>query len=135
MDSLKKCVVVLMLVLAAVPAFAADLVSVSTHVSQPTVSPGGANHGDILITNNTTSDVRFRMDVRVVYADGTVQRLTGLTYSGTLGPGEGFAQSIFFVIPPDAAPGPATFTASVSASSGGLQEQETSSATFTVLIL
>lgn len=135
MDSLKKTVVVLMLVLAAVPAFAADLVSVSTHVSQTAVSPGGTNHGDILISNNTLSDVRFRMEVRVVYADGTVQYLTGLTDSGTLRAGEGFVQSILFIIPADAAPGVATFIADVSASSGGLQEQETSSATFTVLPL
>src|SRR3990170_3845167 len=89
MHSIKQRIFLVLLVLAAVPLFAqdADLVSVSTHVSSPTAYPGGANHGEVLINNNTTAEVRVRLDVRVVYADGAVQRLTGLD-NPTLGPGE-----------------------------------------------
>ncbi len=135
MHSFKQCAILLLLALAAVPAFGAnaDLVSVSTHVSSPTANPGGANHGEILINNNTTANVRVRLNVRVVYADGTVQRLTGLDDPGTLPPGGGFVQSIYFVIPMDAALGTANFVAEVAAAaSGGLQENETSSASFVV---
>jgi hypothetical protein len=128
----KHCTFLVLLALAAVPAFAADLVSVSTHVSSPVASPNGSNSGDILITNNTTADVRVSLTVRVVYANGTVQSLSGITGPGTLSPGEGSALFIHFVIPPDAPAGLATFTADVTASSGGLQEQESSSASFIV---
>lgn len=130
--NIKRCTVILLLALAAIPAFAADLVSVSTHVTYPTANPGGANEGEVLITNNTNADVRVRLDVRVVYADGTVQRLTGIADPGVLPPGGGFVQSVYFIIPADAAPGTASYVAECSASSGGLQERETSSASFQV---
>lgn len=118
---------------AAVPAFAADLVTVTTHVTYPTANPGGANEGEVLITNDTASDVRVRLNVRVVFSDGSVQRLTGIPDPGTIPPGGGFIQSVFFIIPANAPLGPAMFVAEVSASSGGLQEQETSSASFEVV--
>ena len=128
----KHCTFLVLLAFAAVPAFAADLVSVSTHVSNPVASPNGSNSGDILITNITTADVRVSLKVRVVYANGAVQSLSGITDPGTLPPGGGFALNIHFIIPPDAPVGLATFIADVTASSGGLQEQESSSASFVV---
>lgn len=133
MHSIKLYTVALLLALAAVPAFAADLVHVSTRVSSPSASRGGANQGEVLIENVVNSDVRVRLTVKVVYADGTVQQLTGISDPGTLGPGGGYVQSVYFVIPPDAALGPANFVAEVTASSGGLREQETSSAPFDVV--
>lgn len=135
MHSLKIYTVLFLLAVAAVPAFGADanLVSVSTHVSQATASRGGANEGTVLINNETTADVRVRLDVRVVYSDGTVQRLSGITDPGVLPPGGGFVLSVFFVIPDDAALGPASFVADVDASSGSLKELETSSAPFEVV--
>jgi hypothetical protein len=133
MPSLKRYTVIFLLALAAVPAFAADLVSVSTSVTYPSANPGGADEGDVLITNDTGSDVRVKMNLTVIYSDGRVQRLTGIADPGVLPPGGGYIQSVFFVIPPDASLGTATFVAEISASSGGLQEQETSSATFEVV--
>ncbi len=134
MQSFKHCTVVFLLVLAA-PAFAADadLVHVTTSVSSPTANPGGANEGTVLINNNTNADVRVRLDMRVVFSDGTVQHLTGISDPGVLPPDGGFFQSVFFVIPPDAPLGTATFVADVAAKSGGLKEQETSVATFEVV--
>jgi hypothetical protein len=90
MHPLKRYTVLFLLTLATVPVFAAnaDLVSVSTHVSQPTATPGGANEGDILITNNVNADVRVRLNVRVVFSNGAVQRLTGIDDPGVLPPGE-----------------------------------------------
>lgn len=135
MHSLKRCTVLLLLAFAAVPLCAAnaDLVTVSTHVSSPAANQGGSNHGDILITNNSTGDVRVGLTAQVVYADGMVQTLSGLGDPGVLPPGGGFAMSITFIIPVDAAVGQATFTATVTASSGGLKETERSSATFLVI--
>lgn len=133
MDSLKRSLVIFLFALVAAPAFAADLVHVSTRVSYPTANPGGANQGEVLITNNTGADVRVRMDLKVIYSNGTVQRLTGISDPGVLAPGGGFIQSVFFVIPANASLGPASFVADVSASSSGLQEQETSSAPFDVV--
>ena len=122
-----------MLALMAVPAFAADLVSVTTEVTHPTANPGGANEGTVLITNNTNADVRVRLDMRVIFSDGSIQRLTGISDPGVLPPGGGFFQSVYFVIPADAPLGPAMFVADVSASAPGAQEQETSSAPFEVV--
>lgn len=133
MHSFRLCTFAIVFALAAVPAFAADLVSVSSHVSYPTASRGGANEGEVLINNSVNADVRVRMDLRVVYSNGTVQRLTGISDPGVLPPGGGYFQSVFFVIPADAPLGPATFIADVSASSGGQQEHETSGAVFDVV--
>ena len=135
MTSLKRTSIFLLLALASVPVFGAnaDLVSVTTSVSQPTAPRGGANDGGVLITNNTNADVRVRLDMRVVFADGTVQRLTGISDPGVLPPGGGYYQSVYFIIPNNAALGTATFTADVTATSSGLQEQEPSSAIFEVV--
>jgi hypothetical protein len=135
MHSSKRCTVLLLLAFAAVPLSAAnaDLVTVTTHVSSPLASQGRSNHGDILITNNSTADIRVKLTAQVVYADGTVQALTGLGDPGVLPPGGGYALSINFIIPPDAAIGAATFTAQVTATSGGLEETESSSANFVVI--
>ncbi|HEX6084405.1 MAG TPA: hypothetical protein VF266_07760 [Thermoanaerobaculia bacterium] len=136
MKIMKIWAVIALLAVATTPAFGApaDLVHVTTHVSQPSASPGGANEGEVLIENITSSNVRVRMTCRVVWADGSVQQLSGIADPGTLAPGGGYIQSIYFIIPPDAPPGPASFIADVSAASGGLQEQETSTATFQVVI-
>ena len=133
MHLLKHCTIALLLAFAAAPAFAADLVSVSSHVSYPTAPQNGVNEGEVLINNNTTGNVRVRMNVKVVYSDGTVQRLSGIDDPGTLPPGGGFFLSVYFIIPADAPLGPASFVAEISASSGGLQESETSSASFQVV--
>lgn len=135
MKTWKSSAVVVLLALASVPVSAADadLVSVSTNVSHPTASPGGANEGTVLINNNTNADVRVRLDMRVVFSDGSIQRLSGITDPGVLPPDGGFFQSVYFVIPADAPPGPAMFVADVSATSSGLQEQETTSAAFEVV--
>jgi len=128
--------VLVLLAVATAPAFGApaDLVRVTTHVSQPSASPGGANQGEVLIENITASNVRVRMTCRVVWANGSVQQLSGIADPGTIAPGGGYVQSIYFIIPPDAPPGPANFIADISAASGGLQEQETSTATFQVVV-
>lgn len=135
MHSLKRYSVFFLLALASVPAIAAeaDLVSVTTTVSHPSASRGGANEGTVLINNNVNADVRCRLDMRVVWSDGTVQRLTGISDPGVLAPGGGYFVSVYFVIPPDAPLGPATFVADVTASSAGLQENEISSAPFEVI--
>ena len=136
-QSFKHYTVLCLLALVSVPAFAApaDLVSVSTSVTHATANPGGANEGTVLINNNITADVRVKLEVRVVFANGMAQRLTGISDPGVLPPGGGFVLSVYFVIPPDAPPGPATFIADVTAASaGGLQEQERSSAAFQVVI-
>ena len=133
MHSIKRCTVLFLFALVAVPAFAADLVSVSTHVTYPSANRGGANEGEVLITNSVNADVRVRLDVRVVFSDGSVQRLTGIPDPGVLPPGGGFIQSVWFVIPADAPAGPATFIADVVANSGGQHENETGTATFDVV--
>ena len=133
MHSYKRLIVVLVVALAAVPVFAADLVTVTTEVTYSTAHPDGANEGTVLITNNTNADVRVRLDMSVVYADGTVQRLTGISDPGVLPPGGGFYQSVYFVVPGTAALGPARFVADVSAVSGGQQENESTSAPFEVV--
>lgn len=133
MHSFKRSTLIVLVAFAAVPAFAADLVTVTTHVTWPSANQGGANEGEVTIMNNTSADVRVRLDMRVVYSDGTVQQLTGISDPGVIAPGGGFIQSVFFVIPADAPLGPASFVADVTASSGGLRENETSSAPFEVV--
>lgn len=133
MHSIKRSTLLLLVAFAAVPMFGADLVSVTT--SAGTIAHrGSAGHGDVLITNISTTDVRVTLNVRVVFFDGTVQTLSGTGDPGTLAPGGGYALSVSFPIPTNAALGQASFIAEVSASAaGGLQENETSSATFFVL--
>ena len=132
MNSLKYSAVALLLALVSVPVFAADVVTMTTSVSHPTAAQGGANEGTVLINNNTNGDVRVRLDVRVIYSNGVVQRLTGISDPGTLGPGGGYFQSVYFIIPPDASLGTARFVAEVSASASGGGETETQSAPFEV---
>ena len=137
MPSLKHYTAILLLAFASVPAFAApaNLVSVSTSVTHATATAGGTNEGSVLINNVHTADVRAKLEVRVVYANGQTQRLTGITDPGVLPPNGGFVLHVYFVIPPDAPPGPANFIADVTASAaGGLQEQETSSAPFQIVV-
>lgn len=122
------------LVLASVPVLAADLVSVSAHVTFPTANPGGADEGSCFISNNTTGDVRVRLDMRIIYSDGTVQRLRGIPDPGVLPPGGAFEQDVFFIIPADASLGTATWVCDVRASQPGSgNESETATATFEVV--
>lgn len=129
------CTFALLLAFAAAPALAAtaDLVSVSAHVTFPTANPGGADEGSCFISNNTSGSVRVRLDVRVIYSDGTVQRLRGISDPGVLGPGDAYQLSVFFVVPPDASLGTGTFVCDATAQAGNLRETEIASATFEVV--
>lgn len=133
MQSFLRRTVITLAVLAAVPAFAADLVNVTTEVSYPTAVQGGSNQGTVLIENITNADVRVRLSVRVIFSDGSIQSLTGIPDPGVLPPGGGFFQSVTFIIPANAPLGPAMFVSDVAASSGGLKENETGSAGFEVV--
>ena len=90
--------------LAALPAQAAqaDLVFVSAHTTFPTANQGGADEGTCFIANTSSGAARVRLDVSVVYSDGTVQRLTGITDPGVLAPGDAYELNVFFVVPEDA---------------------------------
>jgi hypothetical protein len=111
----------------------ADLVSVSAHTSFPTASPGGADEGTCFVANDSAGAVRVRLDLRVVYSDGTVQRLRGISDPGVLGPGDAYELSVFFVVPGDASLGTAQFVCDVTAQGRGLREVEVQSATFDVV--
>jgi len=121
--------------LAAVPAHAAqaDLVFVSAHTTFPTANPGGADEGTCFIANTSSGSVRVRLDVSVVYFDGTVRRLTGITDPGVLAPGDAYELNVFFVVPEDASLGTAQFVCQVSAQSRNLREVEVQSAPFDVV--
>ena len=135
MRILLSCLALAVCVLVATPAAAspADLVSVSSHVTFPTASPGGANEGSCFVANTSNESVRVRLDVRVVYSDGTVQRLRGISDPGVLAPGDAYELNVFFVIPQDASLGTATFVCDVTAQGQGTRERETASATFDVV--
>jgi len=123
-------------VISATWARAADLVFVSAHTTFPTASPGGADEGTCFIANSTGGDVRVRLDVRVVFADGKVQRLTGIQDPGVIGSDGAFELNVFFIVPPDAAIGTAQFVCDVTAQSlvtRNLREHETQVATFDVV--
>ena len=123
-------------ILAALPALAEDLVFVSAHTTWPTANPGGANEGTCFISNHTAGDVRVRLDARVVFADGNVQRLTGIPDPGVLGVDGAYELSVFFIVPTDAALGPAQFVCDVTAQSlvtRRLRENETQAAGFDVV--
>jgi hypothetical protein len=122
--------------LAATPALAADLVSVSAHTTFPTANPGGADEGTCFISNVTSGDVRVRLDARVVFSDGKVQRLTGIQDPGVLGVGGAYELDVFFVVPPNAALGTAQYVCDVTAQSlvtRNLREHEIQVATFDVV--
>ena len=128
--------VLTLMCLTALPAAAADLVSVAAHVTFPTANPGGADEGTCTIFNSTSGDVRVRLEARVVFADGKVSRLSRIQDPGTLPPGGGYELSVFFVVPPDAALGTAQFVCDVDAQSlvtRSQHEHETQSASFEVV--
>src|SRR5262245_2765603 len=93
----------------AAPAVMGDLVAVSAHVAFPTANQGGADDGSCIISNSTSGDVRVRLDMSVVFADGKVERLTGIPDPGVIPAGGAFEQDVFFVVPADAALGTARF--------------------------
>ena len=111
----------------------ADLVTVSAHTSFPTANQGGANEGTCFISNDTAGDVRVRLDVRVVWSDGSVQRLTGISDPGVLGPGGAYELNVFFVVPQDAPLGTAQFVCDATAQARGAREVEIVSAPFDVV--
>ena len=132
------CASILLFVAAfsATPALAADLVSVSAHTTYLTANPGGANEGTCFISNSTSGDVRVRLDARVVFLGGKVQRLTGIQDPGILGTGGAYELDVFFVVPPNTALGTAQFVCDVTAQSlvtRNLRENETQTATFEVV--
>jgi len=134
--SVYASVLLLLVAFAASPALAADLVSVSAHVTFPTANPGGADEGSCIITNTTSGDVRVRLDARVVFSDGKVERLTGISDPGVLPAGGGYELDVFFVVPADAALGTAQFVCDVNAQSlvnKNLREHEIQSASFDVV--
>jgi hypothetical protein len=138
MRSIAVCVSILFVLVAfvATPALAADLVSVSAHVTYPTANPGGADEGTCFISNNTLGDVRVRLDARVVFSDGKVQRLTGISDPGVLPAGGAYELDVFFIVPQDASLGTARFVCDVNAQSlvsRNLREHEIQSATFEVV--
>ncbi len=121
---------------ATAPALAADLVSLAAHVTNPTANPGGANEGACFVSNTTNGSVRVRLDVRVIYSNGKVERLTGIPDPGVLPAGGAFEQDVFFVIPVDASLGTATWVCDVTAQSlvqRNQRETEAQSATFDVV--
>jgi len=127
------CAFVLLASFAAAPALAADLVFVSAHTTFPTANPGGADEGTCFISNSTSGDVRVRLDVSVVYSDGTVQRLTGIQDPGVLGAGGAYELNVFFVVPASASLGTAQFVCDVNARARNLREHEIQVATFDVV--
>jgi hypothetical protein len=138
MRSSTVCVTMLFVLIASVatPALAADLVSVSAHVTYTTANPGGANEGTCFVSNSTSGDVRVRLDARVVFSDGKVQRLTGIQDPGILPTGGAYELDVFFVVPANAALGTGQFVCDVTAQSlatRNLRENETQVATFEVV--
>jgi len=129
-------VLLLLAAFAATPALAADLVFVSAHTTFPTAKPGGADEGTCFISNNTAGDVRVRLDARVVFSDGKVQRLTGIQDPGILGTEGAYELNVFFVVPSNASLGTAMFVCDVTAQSlvtRNLRENEIQVATFDVV--
>ena len=116
-----------------IPVAAADLVFVSAHTTFPTANPGGADEGTGCFSNSTTRDVRVRLDVRVRFSDGTVQRLTGISDPGVLPPQGAYELNVFFIVPADASLGTATFECDVTAQAKSLREREIQGATFEVV--
>ena len=114
----------------------ADLISVSAHVTFPTASQGTADEGSCFISNVSPDPVTVRLDTRVVWSDGSVQRLTGISDPGVLNPGDAFELNVFFVVPPDAPLGTATWVCDASAQSltnRRQRENEVATATFDVV--
>jgi hypothetical protein len=113
-----------------------DLVAIATSAFFPEASPGGANEGVCTVLNVSTSPVRARIDVEIVYADGHAERLSRIQDPGVLDVEGGFELSVFFVIPPDAPLGTARFSCAVRAqsmTSRAQQEGEISMASFEIV--
>ncbi|HEX6849892.1 MAG TPA: hypothetical protein VF139_00685 [Candidatus Polarisedimenticolaceae bacterium] len=119
-------------IVATIPANAADLVDVATHVQWDSVPLGTANEGSCFIRTRGLGEVRVQMDTRVVFANGYVLNLTGIDDPGVIGYQGAYELSVFFIIPPEAGPGPARFECEVRAQIGGQKELELSSAGFVV---
>lgn len=100
------------LVHAAPPSY--DLLYVETEVTWPTATPGSANEGGCFVLNTTHGDVRARIELSVEFADGRVERLTRTGVPMLLHAEDGFIVNVFFVVPEDAALGPAKFICAVS---------------------
>ena len=80
--------------------------------------------------------MRVRLDARVVFSDGKVQRLTGIQDPGVLPAGGAYELSVFFVVPTNASLGPAQFVCDVTAQSlvtRNLREHEIQTAPFEVV--
>lgn len=134
MRLLTVCAFLVLVALTGAPALAADLVFVSAHVTFPTANPGGADEGTCFVSNSVNEDVRVRLDVSVIFSDGSVQRLTGISDPGVLPPGGAYELNVFFVVPPNASLGTATFVCDVRAqASRGQKEREIQTATFEVV--
>jgi hypothetical protein len=86
-----------------------------------------------LITNTSAGDARARLDVSVVYSNGTVQRMSGTGDPGVLGPGNGYQVCVFFIVPADASLGTAQFTCTGSGAQRSLHETQVSVSTFDVV--
>ena len=91
-----------------------DLLYVETEITWPTAAPGTANEGGCFVLNTTHDDVRARIELSVEFADGKVERLTRTGVPMVLHPEGGFILNVFFVVPEDAALGPARFLCEVS---------------------
>lgn len=96
---------------------AADVIFLSAHTTFATANPGGANEGTCFIGNETGGDIRVRLDVRVVFADGKVQRLTGIPDPGVIGADGAYELNVFFIVPPTAALGTGQFVCDATAQS------------------
>jgi len=86
-------------------------IAVFTNVSTTVVVPGGFGDAECDIQNQSLtrgSTVDFKMGI--TYADGAFQEFTGLGSPVDLPPDNGTVISIFYIVDPNAAPGPATFT-------------------------
>lgn len=113
-----------------------DLVEVTTSTFFPAAPQGTANEGTCTVFNTSSGPVRVRLSVDIVYADGSVGRLSQIQDPGVLDVDGGFELSIFFVIPPDAPLGPAQFVCSIRAQSllsRREQEGEISAAPFEIV--
>ena len=112
-----------------------DLIALQTGVGFATSTPGGPggfNEGFCTVFNVTDGTVRVKVSAQVTYADGTVSVLSDLTQPIALEPGDGFEQSILFLVPEGTALGTATFQCDARATGRG-REQEVGTATFEVV--
>jgi hypothetical protein len=113
-----------------------DLLYVETEITWATASPGTANEGGCLVLNTTHDDIRARIELSVEFADGKVERLTNTGAPMLLHAEDGFILNVFFIVPEDAALGPARFICSVSAvnlDGHGQIEREAQASSFDVV--